>query len=403
MRPRPSRWGRAWSPEDAAAELQRRRPALTAELSRRPAARCLSASTREEVVNDAMAAVVMESRPILNEEHLLGAFWKAADFRVRRCREGRHLAQLGSRDRVELDASVEAVCAVDAVSEQVELVDRMRRAADWFAELDERERLVVSVMASREVGSVMASRLLGLSWAEVRSASRSARIKLDQVAAIAAAGRMCNYRYGAIAAEAAGGASEHEARAARAHLDSCSSCGVVYRGLRREMGPDWQRRAAAALAPAPVAGVGHAGWLAKVSAWLSQRPSLPRGAGERTAEVAGGAGVVKVAAAGTALVVAGGALTGHIVHAIEAGHTRARHHARVVHVARASVPAASRAVVASDARVASVSPSRAASRPEVTWRHRVRAAPQGAAAAKQKPELSRCGWCVFVSVRGGSI
>jgi hypothetical protein len=174
--PRPWRWGKAWSPEEVAAELKRQRAELVAKLSRKPAARGLSEVAREEVVNDAMTAVVMESsRPILNGEHLLGAFWMAADFRLRRYHEGRHLTRLGGRERVEMDAGVEASCAVDGVSEQVELVDRMRRATDWFAELDDRERLVVSVMASNGVGPRLASRLLGLSFSEVRSASRSAR------------------------------------------------------------------------------------------------------------------------------------------------------------------------------------------------------------------------------------
>lgn len=343
MTRRPWHRGKGWSPEETAGELHGRREALVAGLRKRPTAQGVPLAAQEEIVNDAMTAVVMASRPVLNEQHLLGAFWTAADFRLRRYHEGRHLTQIGRRQRVELDERAEGACAVGGVDEQVVLVDRMRRAADWLAELDERERRVVSVMASYDVGPLPAARMLSLPFGEVRSASRSARAKLDQVAVISAAGRMCGYRYGAIAADAEGRASEHEARAARAHVEACTSCRVVYRQLRREMGPDWQRRVAAALVPAPVVSTGHMGWLGKMSAWLDQRPGLPRGTGERVAEVAGGAGIVKAAVAGTALIAAGGALTGGFIHSIGSGGTHSHHHARVhvVHRASTSIVSAS--------------------------------------------------------------
>jgi integrase len=76
---------------------------------------------------------------------------------------------------------------------------------------------------------------LELPLGEVRAAARSAGAKLNQVAAISAAGRMCDYRYSAIAAHAAGEASATEATAARAHLGACVSCRKVYAQLRREM------------------------------------------------------------------------------------------------------------------------------------------------------------------------
>jgi anti-sigma factor RsiW len=86
----------------------------------------------------------------------------------------------------------------------------------------------------------------------VRSMVRSANAKLDRVAAIAAAGRMCHYRYGAITAHAAGEATATEATAARAHVSACVPCGRVYRKLRREMrGREFQRAAAAAFLPLP--------------------------------------------------------------------------------------------------------------------------------------------------------
>lgn len=56
-------------------------------------------------MDDAITAVVMSPRGIVNEHHFLGAFWLAVDHRCCRSREGRHFARLGSRVRVELDAA----------------------------------------------------------------------------------------------------------------------------------------------------------------------------------------------------------------------------------------------------------------------------------------------------------
>ncbi len=186
-------------------------------------------------------------------------------------------------------------------------------------------------MACYGVGPVPAARLLGLPLGEVRSAVRSANAKLDRVAAIAAAGRMCQFRERVIAADAAGEADEHDARLARAHVAACVPCGRVYRRLRREMrGREFQRAAAAAFLPMPAASLGHGRGLGKFGLWIEQRvPFLPRGASERTAEVLGGAGVAKAAAAGTAMVIAGSALTGHIVGALAGGHAPVHH--RVAH------------------------------------------------------------------------
>jgi nitrate reductase NapE component len=101
---------------------------------------------------------------------------------------------------------------------------------------------------------------------------------------------------------------------------------------------EWQRAASAAFLPIPAVSLGHVGGFGKVAVWVEQRLSfIPRGSGERAAETLGGAGIVKAAAAGTAIVVAGTALTGHIVHDITAPTAPPRHHA---HSARIE-PAAS--------------------------------------------------------------
>ena len=328
-----------WSPEEAAAELHRRRAGLIGQLRRRSEARGVPAGAQEEIVDDAITAVVMAPRGVANEHHLLGAFWLAVDHRCRRHREGRHFTRLGSRQRVEFDLAAQKAPDGANPFDQLELRDRFARAADLMADLDQRERQVVSVMASNGVSPVSAARLLGLPLGDVRSAARSANLKLDRVAAISAAGRMCQFRASAIAAEAAGAADEHEARLARAHVSACVPCGMVYRQLRREMrGREFQRAAVAAFLPLPAVSLGHIGAAGKLAIWIEQRISfMPRGGGERTAEALGGAGIAKAAIAGTAIVAAGGALTGHLVHSIDGAQSHAHHRAHVIRQASRTV------------------------------------------------------------------
>ncbi len=308
-------------------ELHGRRAELIGLLRRRSESGGVPLAAQEEIVDDAITAVVMSPRAITNERHLLGAFWLAVDHRCRRYREGRHFARLGSRVRVEFDAALAQAAGGVNPFDRLELMDRFARAADLMADLSPREREVVAVMAAYGVGPIPTARLLHVPLGEVRSAARSASVKLDRVAAIAAAGRMCEFRSRAIAADAAGEASDDEARLARAHVTACVPCGRVYRRLRREMrGREFQRAASAAFLPMPTASLKQTGGLGKVAIWIEQRLSfIPRGGGERATEALGGAGIVKAAAAGTALVVAGSAFGGHLVHDIAASNAPRNH------------------------------------------------------------------------------
>ena len=85
-------------------ELHSRRVELIGQLRCRSEARGVPVGAQEEIVDDAITAVVMSPRGVANEHHLLGAFWLAVDHRCRRHREGRHFTRLGSRVRVEFDA-----------------------------------------------------------------------------------------------------------------------------------------------------------------------------------------------------------------------------------------------------------------------------------------------------------
>ena len=328
--------------------LQARRGELVRELARRWDAVGVPAGVREEIVDEAICAVVMMRRPLVSERHLLGAFWVMVRVLLARYRQGRRDLRLGSRRRVPLD-EVKLAAEGLAPEEVVELADSAWRAADLMAQLSEIEARVVLVKATRGSGAKAAARELGLPAKDARAAARSAQGKLEMVAAIAAAGRMCAYREGAVVAHARGEAFGEQARAARAHLRACASCRVEYRRLRREMrGRDWQRSAAAVFLPMPAAGGGHGGWLERVAGWLSARHIAPRGVGERTAEAAGaagGVGVVKATAAGTAIIAAtatvAGGLHALVIPAAHHSHRRPRPHVAVVSaVAAAPAPVA---------------------------------------------------------------
>jgi hypothetical protein len=213
--------------------------------------------------------------------------------------------------------------------------------------LDEFEARVTVVMAVRGVGIRATARELGVPLKTVKAAAHSAQTKLEQVAAIAAAGRMCGYRQRAIAAHASGTARAEEAQAAQAHIAACTSCHSSYVRLVREMRRrEFQRRASAAFLPLPMfAEAAHAGWAERLGAFVSAR--LPGGASpvgggsprERVLTLlGGGAGAAKTAGvlAGTALVVVGAASG---IHDLGDSHHSPRHahHAHVLSGPEASV------------------------------------------------------------------
>jgi nitrate reductase NapE component len=328
-------WRRgSFSPEEVARALNARRDEFRRALGGRGDAMWVAAGLHGEIVDEAICAVVMSSREIVSEEHLLGAFWTAASLVLKEHRAGRRLVRLGSRERVDFELTAARMPAGGEPCDVVELSEQLARAADFMAVLSTFERRVVIAMAVGSCGVKLTARKLGVPVGTVRRAARSADAKLDQVAVIAAAGRMCSYRLPAIVAEASGVATEDQAEGAQAHVAACMPCRMVYVGLCREMrGREFQRAAVAAFLPLPTLSVGHVGAIGKFVVWIEQRINfLPRGSSERAAEVLGGAGIAKAAATGTAIVVAGTALTGHIVHTV-AGTQVPSHHRRV-HVVR---------------------------------------------------------------------
>jgi DNA-binding CsgD family transcriptional regulator len=310
-----------------AVALNAQRDELLGMLRSRGDARGVSETVLDEVLSDAICVVVMMRRPVVSDEHLLGAFWTATRILLRQHHEGRHSLRVGSRSRVGLEA-VSTLLTPDELgpAEVVALKDRAARAADYVAQLNDCERDVVTVMAVRGAGIKATARILGIPVKTVKSARRSAEGKLDRVAAIAAAGRMCEYRESAIVAYASGSAHAGEEQLARAHLAACSPCRSSYVTLVREMrGRSFQGDAAAVFLPAPALSLGHHyGLLGKLAGWAAERPG--GGSGERIAEALGGAGVVKAAAAGGAVVAATATLASGIHTTLSPNSSR--HHRR---------------------------------------------------------------------------
>lgn len=325
-------WRRgAWSAREVALALQAQRAELLVAVRTRGDARGVPVGVLEEVVSEAICIVVMMRRPVACEEHLMGAFWTAVQLLLGHYREGRRGLRVGRRARVEFDAVAgSAVAESPGPEELVELKDRVARAADFVAQLSDLERDVVAVMAVRGTGVKLTARILGLPVKTVRAAERSAQSKLDRVAVIAAAGRMCDYRESSVAAYATGSAEDQDERLARAHLAACAPCRGTYTQLVRDMqSRGFQSGAAAAFLPVPLGPLGHhLGPLGRILGLLTDHSLPVGGPGERAAEILGGAGVVKVAAAGGAVVMATATLaTGiHTLVMPSPQHAPPKHH-----------------------------------------------------------------------------
>lgn len=325
----------ALSPEEVAHALNAKRAELRRRLDWRRDVAGLPAHVRDEVVDEAIGLVVMSSKPISNEEHLQGAFWTSIGFLLAEFRSGRRDLHVGSRRRVDFEPVAETVPGDD--DEPFDLLaarERIATAADLMAALDPFEKRVLAVMAVHGLGVKRAAKALGEPIKTVLAASRSAQRKLDQVAAITAAGRLCDYRAPAIHAHAQGTAQAEQESAARAHLAACAGCRSSYTTLLRQMsGREFQRAASAAFLPPPMlmAHVHH-GWIERLTTLLSTgRTPTGNATAERAAGVLGGGGLVKAAAATSAIVVAGAGVGANVIHSLTTTHAH-RHH-KAAHIA----------------------------------------------------------------------
>ncbi|HSZ13411.1 MAG TPA: hypothetical protein VK790_05180 [Solirubrobacteraceae bacterium] len=334
----------ALSPEEAAHALKAKRSELRRSLDWRRDVAGLPEHVRDELVDEAIGVVVMSSKPIRDEQHLQGAFWATIGYLLMAHRSGRRDLHVGSQRRVEFEPVAEVLPGDD--DEPFDLVaarERIATAADLMAQLDPFEQRVMAVMAAHGLGVKRAAKAMGESIKTVLAASRSAQRKLDQVAAITAAGRMCDYRQPAIHAHAHGTAQPEQETAARTHLAACASCRTSYATLVREMrGREYQRAASAAFLPPPVLAAGlHGRWIERlISLLTSGRAPSGTATAERTAGLLGGGGLVKAAAVTSAIVVAGAGVGARVVHSLEST-APVHHHHKVTARSASGAPAAS--------------------------------------------------------------
>lgn len=339
------------SPDEAAHALQARRAELCAAVDRRKDARFLSPGVRDEVVDEAIAVVVMSRKPIQNEEHLQGAFWTSVGYLVAERRAGRHELRVGSQRRVAFEPLAGELAGEDEPFDFVEARDRVLRALDLISQLDPLERQVLTIMGGYGVGVKRAAKALRLPIKTVLAASRSANRKLDHITAILAAGRMCEYRSAALRALADGTALEEDAKIAQAHLDACSACRREHVLLAREMASaQYKRAASAALLPAPVA-LPHAhGWIERLLT-LAHSSRMPGGgaSAERAGLMLGGGAGAKVAvAAGVGVLAVAGAGVSAI-HSLQGQSAPTPHRHSVSHpLARTTIPVATSIAPASE-------------------------------------------------------
>ncbi len=331
----------ALSPEETAHALKAKRAELRRRLDWRRDVVGVPAHTRDELVDEAIGLVVMSSKSIRDEQHLQGAFWASIGYLLAEHRAGRRELHVGSRRRVDFEPVAEVL--PDDADEPFDLVaarERIATAADLMAQLDPFEQRVLAVMAAHGLGVKRAAKAMGEPVKTVLAASRSAERKLDRVAAIAAAGRMCDYRRQAIHAHAHGIAGAEQETAAKAHIAACAGCRSSHATLLREMrAREFQRAASAAFVAPPVLAAGvHGRWVERLTSLLSGRAPSGTATAERTAGVLGGGGLVKAAAVTSAIVVAGAGVGARVVHSLES--TAPVQHHTPVHAA-ASTPRAS--------------------------------------------------------------
>jgi hypothetical protein len=332
----------ALSPEEAAHALKAKRAELRKRLDWRRDVAGLPEHVRDELVDEAIGLVVMSSKPIRDEQHLQGAFWTSIGYLLMEHRSGRRDLHVGSRGRVDFEPIAEVLPGnEDEPFDLVAAQERIATAADLMAQLDPFEQQVMAVMAAHGLGVKRAAKAMGEPIKAVLAASRSAQRKLDQVAAITAAERMCDYRQQAIHAHAQGTAHAEQETAARAHLAACAGCRSSYASLVREMrGREFQRAASAAFLPPPVLAIElHSRWIERLTSLLSTGRG-PSGTvtAERTAGILGGGGLVKAAAVTSAIVVAGAGVGARVVHSLESTAPVPHRHKATVHSASITPP-----------------------------------------------------------------
>jgi RNA polymerase sigma factor (sigma-70 family) len=267
--------GKQYTPDEIAALLERWRARVLSEMGRRRLWRGASTAELEDQFQD--VALVLCSREFQSEEHLRRALWTGLGFRARdfwkaaRRREipvGEFFEEIIGDDRL---AAVEDAAATAADQRQV---------TDCLAELDAQERVVYKLTKGEGLSRRRVGKHLGLSEAEVLRVLYRAQRKIDQVAVLVVAGRLCGRRLPAIRSLARGQARGLTLEQARAHIAHCQDCLLAFREERAALS-----HRVAALLPLPVVASQDGG--AGLGAVVEQVRGLPGAARRQLYELAG--------------------------------------------------------------------------------------------------------------------
>jgi RNA polymerase sigma factor (sigma-70 family) len=267
--------GKHYSPDEIAALLERWRPRVLREMGRRRLWRGASTAELEDQFQD--VALVLSSREFESDEHLRRALWTGLGFRAR------DFWKAARRREIPVGEFFEEIIGDDrltAVEDAAATAADHRQVTDCLAELDAEERVVYKLTKGEGLSRRRVAKQLGLSEAEVLRVLYRAQRKIDQVAVLVVAGRLCGRRGPAVRALARGQARGLTLEQARAHLSHCQDCLLAFREERAALS-----RRVAALLPLPVVASQDGG--AGLGAVVEQVRGLPGAAKRQLYELAG--------------------------------------------------------------------------------------------------------------------
>jgi RNA polymerase sigma factor (sigma-70 family) len=225
--------GQQFTPDEIAAALERWRPQVLREMREQRLWRGASDAELEDQFQD--VALVLCARDFASKEHLRRALWMGLGFRAKdfwKAARRREVPVALFFDEVIGDDRADAIEDDAAASADRRFID------DCLSELDPRERDVYKLSKGEQLSRRRIAKTLHLSEAEVLRVLYRAQRKIDQVAVLAVAGRLCGRRRPAVASLARGQARGLTLEQARAHLSHCPSCLLAFRAQRAALSRD---------------------------------------------------------------------------------------------------------------------------------------------------------------------
>ena len=225
--------GQQFTPDEIAALLERWRPQVLAEMGRQRLWRGANDAELEDQFQD--VALVLCARDFASEEHLRRALWMGLGFRAKdfwKAARRKEVPVALFFDEVIGDDRADAIEDVAAAAADRRFID------DCLSELDPQERDVYKLSKGELLSRRRIAKTLHVSEAEVLRVLYRAQRKIDQVAVLAVAGRLCGRRRLAVASLARGQARGLTLEQARAHLSHCPSCLLAFRAQRAALSRD---------------------------------------------------------------------------------------------------------------------------------------------------------------------